>query len=143
MSRLGRIAFTCTMLSALAGCVDDQPSPAEAEKFDVVIAICSDRLRSTQDFCNRLSESAGDSIVANVLFGRAGGHEVSVRVDTVQGGTAQDDSGPVHVPSDRSLLHAVYIRRAVVCEQTNCALIVHAYVDGIEAANEKFRFIGD
>lgn len=113
-----------------------------AEKYDVVIAICADRLKSTQDYCDRLDESTADSVVANVLFGKAGGHEVAVQVQVVEGGDVTEDSVPERVPVDRSWLHGVTIPRSLACADPNCALVVRAYVDGLEVDAQEFQFVG-
>lgn len=129
------------MVLAMIGCGDsDRPSPALAERHDVVIAFCEERLESTTDFCDRVQSSSGDAIVANVLFGRAGGHEVSVEVEVVDGGSLLESAPSSRVPTDRSFLHAVEIPRAGACAEPSCRLEARAYVDGILVLSDQFTF---
>ena len=131
------------MVAALSGCTTsgpERPSPGLAERYDVVIAICVDRLTSTQDFCDRIHESSADKVYANVLFGKAGGHDVGVRVQVTDGGDVIETSPVNHVPPNRSWLHGVEIPRSRTCVSTRCKLIVYALVDGIDVARSTFAF---
>ncbi len=135
-------AVLAALALALAGCGgDEQPSPGLAERYDVVIAVCADRLPSVTDICDRLTESSGNRVVANVIFGNAGGHEVTVRTEVTEGGDAVDEQPASTVPENRSWLHGVEINRRQACTAPECTLVVRAIIDGQEVANQEFRFV--
>ena len=140
-SRILTVAVACLFLiAAISGC-DDRPEPGAAEAYDVVIAICNDKLESTQDFCDRIDSSTADSVWANVLFGRAAGHTATVEIETVEGGDAHVAYPPNRVPENRSWLHGVEIPRAGACSDVTCQVAVSALVDGQEVARESFTFV--
>jgi hypothetical protein len=126
---------------AASGCGGEkEPSPGDAEDYDIVIAFCERRLDSTQDMCDRVSETAGDEIFANVLLGRAGGHELVVQTEVTDGGSLVEESPPDQIPQDSSWLHVVQIPRSQACAEPSCEITVRVILDGTEAANEEFAF---
>lgn len=129
------------MLIGLVQCGSgDRSSPGLAKKYDVVIAWCERRLQSTQDMCDRVASSRGNYIAANVLFGKAGGHRVSVEVEVVDGGSRRETPAPDAVPRNRTWLHGVEITRKEACDQSTCRLVARAFVDGLLVLDSDFRF---
>jgi hypothetical protein len=134
-----RAAVFVLALAALAsGC-----GPDTAQEYDVLIAICHERLQSTDDFCERISESSGAVVYANVLFGRASGHRVTVVTEVTSGGSRIDEQPSSVVPPNRSWLHTVEIPRSSACLASSCELRVHAVVDGERVVAEDFAFTSD
>jgi hypothetical protein len=140
--RLLSLIPAAAVLAVIVGCDGNQPQPGAAGTYDVIIAICPDRLRDIQDKCDRITKSTRQTVWANVLFGRAGGHTVQIVIETVDGGNARYVAPPDHVPADRTWLHADEIPRSGVCAQSACKVAVHAIVDGTEVAREDFSFVG-
>jgi hypothetical protein len=134
----------CALLLGVTSCGDgDEPSPGLEEDYDVVIAVCNERLAGTRDFCERFDSSSADQVYANVIFGRAGGHRVTVRTEVVSGGDTVDKPPAQRVPEDRAWLHVVELTRATACTSSpDCELEITAVVDGQDVANQNFGFTG-
>ena len=128
------------VIAPISGC-DDRPEPGAAEAYDVVIAICKERLQSTQDYCEPIGSSNADSVWANVLFGRVPGHSVTIAVRTVEGGDARVVMPSDRVPENRSWLKGVEIPRSDACSGVSCKVAVSAVVNGDEVAREYFTFV--
>ena len=126
----------------IGGCTKKVGYDNSGGKYDVVIAICHGRLAHVTSYCKRIEESDKDFVWANVIFGRAGGHEVAVGVEPGRGASRGDLSGANRVAPDHSFLHAVRIPRVGICKEANCEFTVQAIVDGRPVASKGFAFVG-
>lgn len=143
----GAAACVVVMLGALAGCGDgdeeDTGGSAQtgaALAYDVVIAVCEERLSGTEDMCERVTTSTAGVIYAHALFGRAQGRQVQI---TVEGPLSAGAEGPpvATVPEDSTWLQGLEIVRDRACTSLPCELVVRANVDGVEVESETFTFI--
>lgn len=136
------IAWAGLVLAAsLTACdIDNNPTPGASDAYDVVIAFCEEPLKEIRSFCDRVNSSSGDEIFANVLLGKAGGHDLVVRTQDADGGPSEE-SAPFHIPPKNEVLHVVRIEREGVCGGSpTCSIAVSAIVDGVVAAKAEFRF---
>jgi len=134
------------LFGSLTGCDGSDENTGGGEQtgaaleYDVVIAVCEERLSDTNDMCERVATSTADVIYAHALFGRAQGREVQM---TVEGPlTDGAEAAPAAtVPEDRTWLEGLEVFRERICASLPCEIVVRAYVDAQEAASETFTFI--